>query len=196
MKDQRLSQKVVLGIVFVAVVMLSSSLWADTILLHFTPSDFSKDADIIVTPGAEPTQAGTFNFEGTFVFGSGAWAAAGRPTIGFLHVAEENAILLDQFVDFNGNLHQDSAYFIGFTAPGSNVIVDGIDIGFHYAEGDPINPFWFQMKAGSHGLGGVTCDQFIDEVGNNGIGGECFAYADGEIHDLGLFTGVDNLEVQ
>jgi len=185
------------GIAAVAVVLLSSSVWADTILLQFTPPPSYEAANIIVTPGAEPTQVSTDNFEGTFVSGNGAWVAAHHPENGFLFGADINSIVIDEYQLFNGDVREDDAYFIGFTAPGSNIFFDGIGIEFTRISDEGY--FSFQIKAYSS-LQGSSCDQFDlvpgqPVTGDEG-GGECFPFADGAVHDLGLFTGVDDLEVQ
>jgi hypothetical protein len=189
MKDQRLSRSVVRGIAFVTVLLLSSSLWADTILLQFT----AGGQTLTVTPGAEPTQVGTGDFEaGIFANSNMAWFNAGRPENGIVLLSDLNGVH-SSFVDGQGTIFDVSDYAIGFTAPGSNVIVNELSVHTEFSSDTGAAGFLIRNTSGGP-LG--TCDQFIDSAGNNGVGGECFAFADGNIHDLGLFTGVDNLEIQ
>jgi hypothetical protein len=191
MKDQRLSRKVVRGIAFIAVVMLSSSLWADTILVQFRDPLFPN---LVVTPGTEPSQVHTGNFEaGIFLTPSDAWFAALRPENGILQAADINQLEYDRFPGPNGSTWVKGSFYIGFTAPGSNVILNSL--AFNFESNDDLGLFGYLLRVG-FGANGGSCDQFIDSAGNNFHGGECLAYADGDIHDLGLFTGVDSLEIQ
>jgi hypothetical protein len=193
MKDQRLSHSVVRGIAFVAVLLLSSALWADTILLQFTPPDVpGLGLTITVTPGTEPSQVQTGNFEaGIFLQTSAAWYAALRPENGILHTADINQLEYDRFPGPNASTWVKGSFDIGFTAPGSNVILNSLV--FDFESNDDLGFFGYLLRVGASG---GSCDQFIDSAGNNFHGGECLAYADGDIHDLGLFTGVDSLEIQ
>ena len=56
MKDQRLSRSVVHEIAFVAVLLLSSSLWADTVLAQFPPP--GSFTGMTVTSSCEPRLIG------------------------------------------------------------------------------------------------------------------------------------------
>jgi len=193
MKDQRLSRSVVRGITFVAVLLLSSSLWADTILLQFTGS---VEPNVIVIPGAEPSQvfAGPDRRGVVQINGNAAWYAAGAPEVGLVSLADQWGFH-STYVDGSGNNFNRSDYTVGFTAPGSNDITYVLEIRVDSSSDLPA--FGFVMGAfrdDGHSIG--SCDQFIDSAGNVGIGGECFAFADGEIHDLGLLTPVDSLEIQ
>jgi hypothetical protein len=195
MKDQRLSRTVLRGIVLIAVLMMSSALWADTILLQFLPppaANFGLGATLTVTPGAEPSQVDVGDFEaGIFASSNAVWYNAGHTETGFVHLTDVNGVHL-QVTDSNGNIFDYSFYSIGFTAPGSNVIVNEINVQTVFSSDTLAASFLIRNTTGSLG----TCDQFTDSVGRTGVGGECFAYADGQVHDLGLFTGVDNLEIQ
>src|SRR5882757_1648466 len=88
MKDQRLSLKVVSGIVFIAVLMLSSTVWADTILLQFPPPGSPPPGSffgmtVTVAPGADPSQVLAIRngIGEAQINGNAAWAAAGKPEI-------------------------------------------------------------------------------------------------------------------
>lgn len=196
MKDQRLSHSVVRGIAFVAVLLLSSSLWADTVLVQFPPpGSIGIGMTVTVTPGADPSQVTAVRngIGEAQINGNSVWDAAGRPEIGLVNLADINGTHT-QFFDPQGNIFDQSDYTVGFTAPGSNDIAYFLQV--RVVSSSDTGSFGFLIRAVGGGVGFGTCDQFVDAAGNNGIGGECFAFADGDIHDLGLFTGVDNLEVQ
>jgi len=193
MKDQRLSRKLVHGIAFIAVLLLSSSLWADTILVQFPPLGSPGGMTVTVTPGADPSQvqAGRNGIGELQITGNAAYDAAGRPETGLVLLTDLDGIHT-QSVDSNGNITEESRYNVGFTVPGSNDIAYELEV--KVVSSSDLGTFGFLFRAFG-GVGFGTCDQFIDSVGNS-IGGECFAFADGQVHDLGLFTGVDNLEIQ
>lgn len=194
MKDQRLSRSVLRGITFVAVLMLSSSLWADTILVQFPPPGSTIGITVTVTPGVDPSQvnAGLDGLGELSINGNAAFDAAGKPEVGLVLLTDLYGIHT-QSVDSFGNITEESRYTVGFTVPGSNDIAYGLDV--EVVSSSDLGTFAFGMRAVGGRVGYGTCDQFIDPVGNS-IGGECFAYADGEIHDLGLITPVDSLEIQ
>src|SRR6185437_3211595 len=150
---------------------------------------------VTVTPGADPSQMSAVrNGIGELqITGNAAWAAAGSPEIGLVYLADFNGIHT-QSIDSHGNITDQSDYTVGFTAPGSNDITYALEV--QVVSSSDTGSFGFLIRAVGGSVGSGTCDQFVDSVGNNGVGGECFAFADGQVHDLGLFTGVDNLEIQ
>ncbi len=195
MKDQRLSRIVLRGIVLIAVLMMSSALWADTVLAQFPPPGSTTGMTVTVTPGVDPSQVSAVRngIQELQINGNAAWIAAGSPEIGLVFLADINGIHTAS-IDPIGNITDRSDYTVGFTAPGSNDITYALEV--QVISSSDTGFFGFTIRAVGGGVGFGSCDQFIDSAGNNGQGGECFAFADGQVHDLGLITGVDNLEIQ
>jgi hypothetical protein len=198
MKNQRLSLKVARGIAFIAVLMLSSSLWADTILFQYAPvSPNHPDVTIAyptVTPGAS-TQVTVTDFiqnEGfTRIASTAAWNRNETSL-----VARAQQLGIDTEFSVGPANFDQYDYFLGFTAPGSNVILDGFTIEIVISGEADVAFFNVYARGGGPQFELGTCDKF-DVLSENYVGGgECMALADGQIHDLGLLTDVDNLEVQ